>query len=68
MAKGFDVILKDNSKEILEELESKKDVILEEWGLTAERFAKLGCTVKEGSDRKAGAFACVYQNCVIHLW
>ena len=47
MAKGFDVILKDNSKEILEELESKKDVILEEWGLTAERFAKLGCTVKE---------------------
>ena len=65
MAKGFDVILKDNSKEILEELESKKDVILEEWGLTAERFAKLGCTVKEGSGRKIGAFFCL--NCVIYL-
>lgn len=54
MAKGFDVILKDNSKEILEE-----------WGLTAERFAKLGCTVKEGSGRKIGAFFCL--NCVIYL-
>ena len=53
MAKGFDVILKDNSKEILEELESKKDIILEEWGLTAERFAKALCPVDTGRLRNS---------------
>ena len=53
MAKGFDVILKDNSKEILEELESKKDIILEEWGLTAERYAKALCPVDTGRLRNS---------------